>query len=89
MAEKSCLRSVKILFSYILKLENFLFSRKKQFVFYWKTFCFSLEYTKQTAHLQRVFCSFCLKNVMIYCRKCIVMYSCLCHYTLINLLVIS
>ena len=89
MAEKSCLRSVKILFSYILQLENFLFSPEKQIVFSWKTFCFSLEYTKQTAHLQRVFRSFFLKNVMIYCRKCIVMYSCLGHYTLFNFLVIS
>ena len=82
-------KSKNILFLHVLFWKNFLFSRGKLFVFSWKTNCFSLRYTMQTAAIQRLFGMFFRFRTSNNSQKCIVMYSYKAHYTLIKLLYIN
>ena len=82
-------KSENFLFLHVLFGRNFLFSRRKLFVFYGKTICFSQRYTMQTADKQRVFSMFFRFRTSKNSQKCIVMYSRKANYTLFKILCIN
>ena len=82
-------KSENILFLHVLFWKNFLFSRRKLFVFYGKTICFPQGNTMQTADKQRVFSMFFRFRTSKKSQKCIVMYSWKANYTLFKILCIK